>query len=89
MNRDTIQVEAAMAERMTIQLQDEGVLILPPDLRTRFGLKAGDILDVSELDGAIVLTPRRTPEQTAPDPATDDPQFQSRLKSMQDMLENL
>lgn len=78
-----------MAERITIPLQDEGRLILPPDLRTRLGLKAGDLLDVSELEGAIVLTPHRVPAQTTPDPVVDDPQFQSKLKSMQDMLENL
>lgn len=78
-----------MTERMTVLLQDEGLLILPPELRTRLGLKAGDLLDVSELDGAIILSPRRTQSQAAPDPMVDDPQFQSKLKSMQDMLENL
>jgi hypothetical protein len=52
-------------------------------------LKAGDLLDVSELDDAIILSPRRTQSQAAPDPMVDDPQFQSKLKSMQDMLENL
>jgi bifunctional DNA-binding transcriptional regulator/antitoxin component of YhaV-PrlF toxin-antitoxin module len=78
-----------MSERMTIQLQDEGMLILPPELRKRLRLKAGDLLDVSELDGAIVMTPRRASGQAAPDPMVDDPQFQSKLKSMQDMLENL
>jgi AbrB family looped-hinge helix DNA binding protein len=74
---------------MTIGLQNEGVLILPPELRTRLGLKAGDLLDVSELEGAIVLSPRRAQGQAAPDPLADDPQFQSKLKSIQDMLENL
>ena len=78
-----------MSERMTIGLQDEGVLILPPELRTRLGLRAGDLLDVSELEGNIVLSPRRAQGQAAPDPLADDPQFQSKLKSIQDMLENL
>lgn len=78
-----------MTERMTVLLQDEGMLILPPELRTRLGLKAGDLLDVNELNGAIVLSPRRAPDQMTPDPMVDDPQFQSKLKSMQDMLENL
>ena len=78
-----------MTERMTVLLQDEGMLILPPELRTRLGLKAGDLLDVNELEGAIVLSPRRAQDQTAPDPMVDDPQFQSKLKSMQEMLENL
>ena len=78
-----------MTEKMTIQLQEEGVLILPPEFRTRLGLKAGDLLDVSEVNGAVILSPRRTKEQTAPDLVVDDPQFQSKLKSIQDMLENL
>jgi AbrB family looped-hinge helix DNA binding protein len=78
-----------MSERLTILLQDEGMLILPPELRTRLGLKAGDLLDVSELEGSIVLSPRRAKSQAAPDPMVDDPQFQSKLKSMQEMLENL
>ena len=78
-----------MTERMTVLLQDEGALVLPFELRTRFGLKAGDLLDVSELEGAIVLSPRRAQDRTPPDPLADDPQFQSKLKSMQDMLENL
>jgi hypothetical protein len=78
-----------MTERMTIQLQDEGVLILPPNLRKQLGLKAGDLFDINELDGSIVLTPHRAHEQKAPDPMVNDPQFQSKLKSMQEMLENL
>jgi bifunctional DNA-binding transcriptional regulator/antitoxin component of YhaV-PrlF toxin-antitoxin module len=78
-----------MSERMTVLLQDEGLLILPPELRTRLGLKAGELLEVSELNGAIVLSPRRAQDRTAPDPMADDPQFQSKLKSMQEMLENL
>ena len=78
-----------MTERMTIQLQDEGMLILPPELRTRLGLKAGDLVDVSELDGTIIMSPRREKDQAAPDPMVDEPQFQSKLKSMQEMLENL
>jgi AbrB family looped-hinge helix DNA binding protein len=78
-----------MTERMTVLLQDEGMLILPPEMRTRLGLKAGDLLDVSELKGSIILSPRRAQDRTTPDPMVDDPQFQSKLKSMQDMLENL
>jgi AbrB family looped-hinge helix DNA binding protein len=78
-----------MTERMTVLLQGEGLLILPPELRTRLGLKAGDLLDVSELNGAIVLSPRRAQDRTPVDPVVDDPQFQSKLKSIQDMLENL
>jgi AbrB family looped-hinge helix DNA binding protein len=78
-----------MTERMTVLLQDKGMLILPPELRTRLGLKAGDLLDVSDLEGSIILSPRHEKGQTAPDPIVGDPRFQSKLKSIQDMLENL
>jgi bifunctional DNA-binding transcriptional regulator/antitoxin component of YhaV-PrlF toxin-antitoxin module len=78
-----------VTEKTTVLLQDEGMLILPANLLKNFGLKAGDILELSELEDAIVLTPRRAFDKTTPDPGINDPQFQSRLKSMQEMLENL
>ena len=79
-----------MTERIIVLLQDEGMLDPAAQLRTRLGLKAGDLMDVNELNGAIpVLSPRRAQDRTPPDPMVDDPQFQSKLKSMQDMLENL
>ena len=78
-----------MAERITIQLQDEGMLILPPELWTRLGLKAGDLMDVSELNGTIILSPHHAKDQAVPGPIVEDPQFQRKLKSIQDMLENL
>lgn len=78
-----------MTEKTTVLLQDEGMLILPANLLKNFGLKTGDILELSELDGAIVLTPRRSLDKATPDPMVNDPQFQSKLKTMQEMLENL
>jgi len=76
-------------ESKTVLLQEEGMLILPAYLLRKHGLKAGDVLELSELDGAIVLTPRRAPDKSTPDPIVDDPQFRSNLKTIQEMLENL
>jgi bifunctional DNA-binding transcriptional regulator/antitoxin component of YhaV-PrlF toxin-antitoxin module len=81
--------EAAVIETTTVLLQDEGMLILPTGLLKKYGLKAGDILEVSELDGTIILTPRRAIGKTTPDPMVNDPQFRSKLKTIQEMLENL
>ncbi len=78
-----------MTERMTVLLQEEGMLILPASLREKYGLKAGDIMELSELDDMIVLTPRRALDKTTPDPMGNDPQFRSKLKTIQEMLENL
>ena len=78
-----------MTERMAIQLQEEGVLILPAYLRDRIGLKAGDILELSELNGGILLTPRRAVDKKEPDLMDNDPQFWNKLKSTQEMLEDL
>jgi len=78
-----------MNERETVQLQEKGVLILPGDLLRRARLKAGDILDLSELNGGILLTPRRAVGKAEPAPAAGDPEFLGKLRSMQEMLEDL
>ena len=42
----------------TLQVRDRGVVTLPKPLRERYGLGAGDVLDVVDLDGVFVLSPR-------------------------------
>jgi len=78
-----------MTERLAVQLQEEGVLILPAYLRDRIGLKTGDILELSELDGGILLTPRRAVDKKEPGIMDNDPQFWNKLKTIQEMLEDL
>ena len=42
----------------TLQVRDRGVVTLPKPLRERYGLGTGDVLDVVDLDGVFVLSPR-------------------------------
>lgn len=42
----------------TIQIQPRGTVILPPKLRAKYGLDAGDNLAVIDLDGSILLSPK-------------------------------
>ena len=42
----------------TVQVRDRGVVTLPKPLRERYGLGVGDVLDVLDLDGVFVLSPR-------------------------------
>jgi len=41
----------------TIQVRQRGTLTLPADLRKKYGIAAGDILRLVDLDGVFVLTP--------------------------------
>jgi bifunctional DNA-binding transcriptional regulator/antitoxin component of YhaV-PrlF toxin-antitoxin module len=41
----------------TIQVRQRGVLTLPVEFRTRYGIQAGDTLRLVDLDGVFVLTP--------------------------------
>lgn len=41
-----------------VQVRDRGVVTLPKRLRERYGLGTGDVLDVLDLDGVFVLSPR-------------------------------
>ena len=45
-------------QSQAVQLRDRGVVTLPKLLRERYGLDAGDVLDVVDLDGVFVLSPR-------------------------------
>ena len=41
-----------------VQVRDRGVVTLPKSIRERYGLGTGDVLDVLDLDGVFVLSPR-------------------------------
>ncbi|PAP74557.1 hypothetical protein BSZ37_20470 [Rubrivirga marina] len=41
-----------------VQVRDRGVITLPKPLRERYGLGTGDVLDIVDLDGVFVLSPR-------------------------------
>lgn len=41
----------------TIQVRERGVVTLPSELRTKYGIQAGDTFRLVDLDGVFVLTP--------------------------------
>lgn len=41
-----------------MRVRDRGVVTLPKPLRERYGLVAGDVLEVLDLGGVFVLSPR-------------------------------
>jgi bifunctional DNA-binding transcriptional regulator/antitoxin component of YhaV-PrlF toxin-antitoxin module len=40
-----------------LQVRNRGVITLPADLRTKYGIENGDIFRLVDLDGVFVLTP--------------------------------
>ena len=42
---------------MTIQVRQRGAMILPADLRKKYGIRPGDTFRLVDLDGIFVLTP--------------------------------
>lgn len=47
-----------LSPSQAIQVRERGVVTLPKRLRERYGLDVGDVLDVLDLDGVFVLSPR-------------------------------
>ena len=41
----------------TIQVRNRGVMTLPANLRSKYNIREGDIFQVVDLDGILVLTP--------------------------------
>ena len=50
--------QTARRSGSAVQVRDRGVVTLPKPLRERYGLGTGDVLDVVDLDGVFVLSPR-------------------------------
>jgi AbrB family looped-hinge helix DNA binding protein len=44
---------------LSTTLSSKGQVVIPKALRDRLGLRAGDVLDVEEVDGAVLLRVRR------------------------------
>ncbi len=49
-----------MNKSVTAQISQRGVLTLPKSLRDRYKIKPGDVVTVIDLDGAFVISPRRS-----------------------------
>lgn len=65
---------------MQIRILEHGRIALPASVRQKLRLRLGDMLDVKELDGRIVLTPRRrrTKARILVDPITGLPVLSAR-----------
>lgn len=42
---------------MTVQVRQRGNLTLPVELREQYGIEAGDVFQIVDLDGIFILTP--------------------------------
>ena len=42
---------------ITLQVRERGVLTLPSEIRSKYGIKVGDTFRLVDLDGIFVLTP--------------------------------
>jgi AbrB family looped-hinge helix DNA binding protein len=49
-----------VSETITVQLAQRGVIVLPKSLRDSYNLKPGDSITIIDLDGVLVLSPRRS-----------------------------
>ena len=49
-----------MADTMTIEMAQRGVLVLPKALREAYSLQPGDSFTLLDLGGVFVLSPRRS-----------------------------
>ena len=47
-----------MAERKFVRVQEKGQVTLPAELRSRLGLKKGDLVAVTETPDGVLITPQ-------------------------------
>ncbi len=45
--------------RKLVRIQDKGQVTLPADVRRRLGLKKGDLVEVTETDEGVLISPRQ------------------------------
>ena len=54
-----VAAEKAAGELFTTTVSSKGQVVIPKAMRERLGLKPGDVLEVEEVDGALLLRVRR------------------------------
>jgi AbrB family looped-hinge helix DNA binding protein len=54
-----VAAEKAAGELFTTTVSSKGQVVIPKAMRERLGLKHGDVLEVEEADGALLLRVRR------------------------------
>ncbi len=71
----------------TVRLSRRGVLTLPKALREKYHLREGDVLTLVDLDGVILLSPRRSRIDMLADRIVQE--LQARGETLESMLEAL
>lgn len=76
-----------MADTVTLQLAQRGVLTLPKTLRESYNLQPGDSLTLLDLGGVFVLSPRHSQIDALADRLTQT--FTQQGESLESMLQAL
>ncbi|MBI1882371.1 MAG: AbrB/MazE/SpoVT family DNA-binding domain-containing protein [Chloroflexi bacterium] len=76
-----------MADTVTLQLAQRGVLTLPKTLRESYNLQPGDSFTLLDLGGVFVLSPRRSEIDALADRLTQS--LRQQGESLETMLQAL
>ena len=72
----------------TLQIRSKGTITLPADLRNKYGLEEGEVLNIIDLgNGSFLLSPRRSRVDELADKIRVE--LESRGESLESMLTTL
>src|SRR3990167_879019 len=52
-------LQTTQSERKLVRVQEKGQVTLPTDVREKLGLKKGDLVAVTEIEGGIFISPQQ------------------------------
>ena len=71
--------------KTTLQIRSKGTITLPADLRNKYGLEEGEVLNIIDLgNGSFLLSPRRSRVDELADKISVE--LESRGESLESML---
>ena len=74
--------------KTTLQIRSKGTITLPADLRNKYGLEEGEVLNIIDLgNGSFLLSPRRSRVDELADKIRVE--LESRGESLESMLTTL
>jgi len=74
--------------KTTLQIRSKGTITLPADLRNKYGLEEGEVLNIIDLgNGTFLLSPRRSRVDELADKIRVE--LESRGESLESMLTTL
>jgi AbrB family looped-hinge helix DNA binding protein len=74
--------------KTTLQIRSKGTITLPADLRSKYGLEEGEVLNIIDLgNGSFLLSPRRSRVDELADKIRVE--LESRGESLESMLTTL